>query len=366
MIRRMLAVLALALALPASAQEQIDTSAGPVLVEPIVRGLDAPWAVAFLPGTAFLITERDGKLLLGDPAVGLRRVSGVPKVFAVGQGGLLDVAVARDFATSKEIFLSYAEPRGNGAGTALAVAKLDVEGAGLSDVRVIFRMNSADGGGRHFGSRIVESGDGTLYLTIGERGNRPAAQSLQVHHGKIVRVRRDGSIPADNPFRDGPAPEIWSFGHRNPQGAALDRAGRLWTVEHGAKGGDEVNLPLPGRNYGWPVISYGRHYSGAKIGEGTAKSGMEQPSFFWDPSIAPSGLMIYSGKLWPAWRGDMFVGSLKFDTIVRLDVIGDSAAEVERLFQNRFSRIRDVREAPDGTIWFLSVGDGVLYRARPG
>jgi glucose/arabinose dehydrogenase len=182
-----------------------------------------------------------------------------------------------------------------------------------------------------------------------------------------VRVARDGSVPADNPYAQGGGlPEIWSFGHRNPQGAALDGQGRLWTVEHGAQGGDEVNRPLPGRNFGWPVISYGRHYSGAKIGVGTAAEGMVQPAFYWDPSIAPSGMMIYSGKLFPAWEGDIFVGSLKFDMISRLEVAGDRVGEAERLFQDRYPRIRDIREAPDGSIWFLSVGDGAAYRLTPG
>ena len=348
-----------------AAQDLLDTSEGPVRVVPVVTGLDTPWAVAPLANGSSLITERDGDLLLGVPGEGISRLSGVPRVWADGQGGLLDVVVARDFETSKEIFLTFSEPRSGGATTSLAVAELDANAKALLDVRVIFRMNAASRQGRHFGSRVVEARDGSLFLTIGDRANRDLAQSLDVHNGKVVRVNRDGSFPADNPFADEKAPEIWSYGHRNAQGAALDLSGRLWTVEHGARGGDEVNRPEPGRNYGWPIISYGTHYSGGKIGIGTAADGMEQPEHYWDPSIAPSGMMIYSGKLWPDWKGDIFVGSLKFDYISRLET-GRSTQEVEQLFKDRFSRIRDIREAPDGAIWFISVGDGAVYRMTPG
>ena len=202
-------------------------------------------------------------------------------------------------------------------------------------------------------------------MTIGERGDRPSAQDLSRENGSVIRINRDGSIPADNPFVgvDGARPAIWSFGHRNPQGAALDQQGNLWINEHGARGGDEVNLVRKGANYGWPVISYGRHYSGAKIGEGSSKPGMEQPAHYWDPSIAPSGMMIYSGKLWPDWAGGIFVGSLKFNYIARLDAA--PLAEVEQLKSRETLRVRDIREAPDGSIWFLSVGQGALFRLAP-
>jgi len=348
----------------AQAQTQVETSAGPVTVSPIATGLDEPWAVGFLPDGGVLITERDGQLLHGADGV-LSEVQGVPEVRARGQGGLLDVVVARDFATSGEIFLSYSEPRGGDAGTALAVARFDAAQATLSDVRVIFRQKFASRNGRHFGSRIVEAPDGRLFLTIGDRGEAEQAQDLNRHNGKVIRVARDGSIPADNPFASGGAlPEIWSYGHRNPQGATLDLEGRLWTSAHGAQGGDEVNRPEAGKNYGWPVISYGREYSGGKIGVGTENSGMEQPLFYWDPSMAPSGMMIYSGKLFPEWQGDIFVGSLKFSYISRLDE--GRVEEAEQLFRDTFTRIRDVREGPDGAIWFLSVVDGTLYRVTPG
>ena len=358
-------IIAVGLAMPAVAQDRLQTLQGPVIIETIARGLDTPWAVAPLPDGSFLITDRDGVLLMGLPGEGITRIAGVPKVWTQGQGGLLDVVAARDFASTQEIFMTYSAPGDGGAATAVAVAKLDAGAKTLRGVTEIFRMNAHSPKARHFGSRVVEATDGTLFVTIGDRADAARAQSLDVHNGKVIRINRDGSVPEDNPFVSGPTPEVWSLGHRNAQGAALDLRGQLWIVEHGAAGGDEVNQPMAGKNYGWPVISYGRHYSGGKIGEGTSKPGMEQPMHYWDPSIAPSGMMIYSGKLWPDWRGDIFVGSLKFDYISRLEA-GANAGETEQLFRDRFIRIRDIREAPDGTIWFLAVGDGALYRMRPG
>ncbi|NNU80462.1 PQQ-dependent sugar dehydrogenase [Halovulum dunhuangense] len=359
-------ILAAALAASALAQDVRDTSAGPVRVDRMIAGLNEPWAIGFLPGGGVLVTERAGRLLhvRGGDAV---PVAGVPQVAQLGQGGLLDVVIARDFAQSREIFLSFAEPAGGGARTALAVARMSQDGTALENLRVIFRMSESSGRGQHFGSRIVEARDGTLFLTIGDRGDADEAQNPRVHNGKVIRVARDGSIPGDNPFADGAQalPEIWSIGHRNPQGAALDAEGRLWTVAHGARGGDEVNRPEAGRNYGWPVISFGRHYTGLRIGVGSTRAGMEQPLFYWDPSIAPSGMMIYSGRLFPEWQGDVFVGALQYDTVVRLDVDGNRLSEGERLFADDYIRIRDVREAPDGAIWFLSVGDGAAYRVTP-
>ncbi len=347
------------------AAHALETSSGEVRVQKIVSGLDEPWAVGFLPGGGVLITERSGELLVND-SNGLRKVSGLPPVADVGQGGLLDVLVPRDFAAKREIFLSFAKRQGNSAGTALMRARLSEDNSSLSDVVTIFEMASGSSGGLHFGSRIVEARDGTLFLTIGDRGQRNAAQDLARENGSVVRVGRDGRIPADNPFvSNGNArPAIWSYGHRNPQGAALDLSGNLVVVEHGARGGDEINRVTRGANYGWPVISYGTHYSGAKIGEGTSKTGMEQPAFYWDPSMAPSGMMIYSGKLWPEWRGDIFVGSLKFDYISRLD--GSPLQEIEQIKGSETNRVRDVREAPDGSIWFISVGNGTVYRMTPG
>lgn len=328
-----------------------------------VSGLDEPWGIDHLPTGELLITEKDGRVLLVSVDE-VRTLSGVPKVADRGQGGLLDVTVARDFATTREIFLTYSKRQRGGAGTALAVAEVSEDGRSLINVRDIFEMERGSSGGRHFGSRVVEAPDGTLFVTIGDRGDRPEAQNRSNHIGTIIRVNRDGSVPADNPFVgvDDVQPEIWSFGHRNPQGAGLDADGQLWTAEHGARGGDEVNFIRKGANFGWPVISYGVHYTGGKIGEGTEKPGMEQPAFYWDPSMAPSGLMIYQGDMFPEWRGNMFVGSLKFDYIARLDVSGTSAREVEQISTDETQRVRDIVEAADGSIWFISVGNGAVYR----
>lgn len=363
----LLALLLIALS-AAQAQAAVrQTAAGPVRVEKMAGNIETPWGLAFLPGGAFLVTERGGALYHFDAGRRRIKVYGVPQVYAWGQGGLMDVAAARDFPKTREIFLTYSKPhRRGGGGTALAVAALSNDNRRLENLRVIFEMAAPSRGGRHFGSRVVEAPDGALFLTLGERGDPDKSQDLSLHHGKIIRVRRDGSVPKDNPFvgRAGARPEIWSFGHRNPQGAALDAAGALWAVEHGARGGDEINRVRKGRNYGWPVISYGRHYWGGKIGEGVAKEGMEQPAYYWDPSIAPCGMEIYSGKLRPAWRGHFFVASLKFDHISRLDPNG-GLREVERLAFPETGRVRDVIEAPDGTLWFLSEEREAVYRITP-
>ena len=363
-MRFLLAVpLTVALALPSQA---LETSAGTVRIDRIAQGLDEPWGLAFLPDGGFLVTERDGKLLhmTGDGRV--FRLTDLPEIEVDGQGGLLDVMVPRDFATSREVFFSFSSPQGIGSGTALAVGRLSEDGARLEGTRVIFEAEPGGRGGRHFGSRIVEAPDGTIFLTIGDRGNDDSAQDRSNHNGSVIRINRDGSVPQDNPFvgMDGVQPEIWSWGHRNPQGATLDPEGNLILHEHGARGGDEVNRVQRGANYGWPVIAYGRHYSGLRIGEGTEKPGMEQPEMYWDPSIAPSGMMVYSGKLFPEWEGDVFVGSLKFDYIARLD--GTPLAEAEQIQTDETWRVRDIREAPDGSIWFLSVGQGAIYRMTPG
>jgi glucose/arabinose dehydrogenase len=355
------------LPLSGHAADMHDTSAGAVRVEQIVAKLNRPWAVAFLPDGGLLITERDVRKIQHINTEGRKsEIAGLPEISRSGQGGLLDLVLAKDFEATREMFLSYAEPDGFAQRTALAVARLSDDAGKLENFRVIFRLSNATDSGSHFGGRIVEDPTGALFLTIGDRARSSLSQDPKEHNGKVVRVNRDGSIPADNPFANGPLlPEIWSMGHRNPQGAALDEKGRLWTVSHGAAGGDEVNQPRPGRNYGWPVISYGTHYSGASIGIGTTAPGMEQPRHYWDPSIAPSGMMIYSGKLFPAWKGSIFVGSLKFDHISRLARNDDRITGEERLFNGAYERIRDVREAPDGSIWFLSVGDRALYRITP-
>lgn len=339
----------------------LKTSQGNLRLTKMAEGFDVPWAIGFLPDGSYLVTERGGHLIHVRDGV-KTRIKGVPKVVAEGQGGLLDVLVPHDFARRREIFLTYSRRQGRGAGTAVARGFLSPGNSRLENVKVIFEAAPASSTGRHFGSRLAEAPDGTLYVSLGERGQRESAQNLGLQQGSIIRISRDGTVPPDNPFLDhfSAKPEIWSFGHRNPQGMGFDAQGRLWAVEHGAKGGDEVNLIRRGRNYGWPVISYGTHYSGRKIGEGTARDGMEQPSHYWDPSIAPSGLMVYSGKLWPQWRGHIFIGSLKFDYISRLS--GSPLKEREKLEAPETGRIRDVREAPDGSIWFASESEGAVFR----
>jgi glucose/arabinose dehydrogenase len=349
--------------LPVSAETL--TSAGPMEITAIAEGLDEPWGLAFLPDGSFLLTERGGALRLGREG-GLVSVDGVPEVLLDGQGGLLDVMVPADFATSREVWLSFAAPVGAGGATAAGFGRLSEDGTRLEDFRTVF---TGDGypGGRHFGARLVEMPDGTVALTTGDRGTGPdglQAQDPMSSLGKVVLLKRDGS-PAI--VQDGWLPGAFSLGHRNVQGAALDLSGRLLTVEHGAQGGDELNAPEAGRNYGWPVISYGINYNDDPIGEGRAKDGMEQPLHYWDPSIAPSGLMVYSGMLVPEWKGDILFGSLNSDFLGRLDP--DTPAETgfaeERIAGPETGRVRDVNEAPDGSIWFLSVHDGAVYRMAP-
>jgi glucose/arabinose dehydrogenase len=341
----------------------LDSSIGKLTVVPMVQGLEQPWGFAILPEGGVLITERDGVLwhFDGDKRI---EVSGGPKVWAEGQGGLLDITLPRDFPTSREVFLTYSKPQPQGAGTALAIARLSKDGKRLTGLQDLFVSAPVGRTGRHFGSRVVEAKDGTLFVTIGDRGNRPSAQDRSNHNGAIVRVTRSGAVPADNPFVgvSDVQPEIWSYGHRNPQGAALDAQGQLWTAEHGAKGGDEVNRLRKGANFGWPVISYGVHYSGDPIGEGASKEGMEQPAHYWDPSIAPSGLSIHQGEMFEAWNGNLLVGSLKFDYISRLSQKNGEVKEVEKLSSAETIRVRDIQTASDGSIWFLSAGNGALYR----
>ncbi|MEM9248265.1 MAG: PQQ-dependent sugar dehydrogenase [Pseudomonadota bacterium] len=348
------------------AQEVRATAAGAVEIVPVVTGLDVPWAIGFLPGGEMLITERDGALLHIAADGARQRVAGVPDVAADGQGGLLDVLVPRDFSQTREIYLTFSRPQGRHAGTALARGILSRDGARLTEVETLWEMERGSSGGRHFGSRVVEGRDGLLYVTTGDRGDRPSAQDLGNENGSVIRLTRAGQVPASNPFvgQEGAQPEIYTYGHRNPQGAALDGQGKLWTVEHGARGGDEINLIEAGTNYGWPVISYGRHYSGFRIGEGTAAPGMAQPKHYWDPSIAPSGMTFVGDTMFAEWDGDILVGSLNSDLISRLEVRGTRVREVERISTPETLRIRDVRVGPDGAVWFLSEGNGALYRMR--
>ena len=341
--------------------EVLTTSLGELAVEPVVTGLEEPWALAFLPDGRFLVTERDGRLMLF-PAKGGegQAVEGVPAVYAEGQGGLLDVMVAGDFAESRVIWLSYAEPQADGAGTAAGWGRLSEDGTRLEDFKPVFQSAEGGQGGRHFGSRLVEAAEGRVYLTIGDRGTGPDgmdAQDLQRPEGKIVAMTRETVAQAALP---GALDGVQTLGHRNPQGLAMDQMGQLWAVEHGAQGGDELNRIEPGKNYGWPVISYGENYGGGTIGEGVEKPGLEQPVKMWDPSIAPSGLMVYQGDMFGEWQGDFFTGSLNSDFLARLDP--DQGWAEERLANDETGRVRDVVEAPDGSIWFLSVIDGAVYR----
>ncbi len=339
-----------------------------VRVVAFARGLDTPWSIAFLPNGRLLVTERDGRLRPIDATgkVGAP-ISGVPQVAARGQGGLLDVTLDPKFAQNRLIYLSYAEPRPEGAATAVARGKLSDDLTRLTDVDVIFRQQPAVSGGNHFGSRLVFAPDGMLFVTLGERFNyMDKAQDLSTTLGKVVRIAPDGSIPSDNPFvdKDGARPEIWSYGHRNVQAGVIEPAtGRLWTVEHGPRGGDEVNKPEAGKNYGWPVIGYGRHYSGAQIGVGMAKEGMEQPLFYWDPSIAPSGAAFYSGDALPNWRGQLFIGALAGQALVMVKVRDGAVLGEERLPLGK--RIRDVRMGPDGALWLAAESTGEILRVVP-
>lgn len=335
--------------------------------EVLTNKLDTPWGMTFLPDETMLITERDGTLRKFNDGKLSSPLKGVPKVWANGQGGLLDVEIDPNFASNQFVYLSYSEAGNGGVGLAVSRSKLD--GNRLKDTKVIFRQNKKSRRGLHFGSRLTFADDGTLFITGGDRGNGPRSQDPFDHAGKIVRINSDGTIPQDNPFADGKnaLPEIWSLGHRNAQGASQHpQTGALWTVEHGARGGDEINQPQAGKNYGWPTISYGRKYSGGKIGIGTAKAGLEQPVYFWDPSIAPSGMTIYDGDLFKNWQSNIFVGALKFQMLVRLEFEGGKIVHEERLLEDKFGRVRDVTTGPDGAIYLLTNdGEGLLVRLSP-
>lgn len=333
-------------------------------------GLDHPWGMAFLPDGRLLVTERAGRLrLVGSDGRVSAPLAGLPPIMASGQGGLLDVAIDPQFRSTRWIYLSYAEPRGQGRnGTSVLRAKLGE--TGLSELKVIFRQQPAVASQLHFGSRLAFAPDGTLFITTGDRySERDQAQSLDNHLGKVIRIRSDGSVPPDNPFlkQAGARPEIWSYGHRNLQGAAVHPlSGQLWTHEHGAKGGDEVNLTQAGVNYGWPVITWGVDYSGAPIGEGSRKAGMAQPLHYWVPSIAPSGMAFYQGQPFAQWRGSLLVGALRGQMLVRLALDGTKIKQEERLLQGLGQRIRDVRVGPDGLIYLLTdEGNGSILRLAP-
>ncbi len=363
------ALLVAGLTLPAAAQKRYPSSAGELSVETVASGLENPWGLAFLPDGRMLVTERPGRLRLVETDGKLSRpITGLPSVMARGQGGLLGIALDPAFARNRLVYLSFSEPRSGGNGTSVARGRLNEQGTALTAVEVIFRQMPTISSNMHFGSRLVFDRTGALFVTVGDRySQRDQAQNPANHIGKIIRIRPEGGTPADNPKKDGWAPENWSIGHRNVQGAALHpETGQLWTAEHAARGGDEVNTPKAGLNYGWPVITYGVDYSGAKIGEGTAKPGMEQPLFYWDPSIAPSGAAFYTGPVWPAWRNSLFVGALAGQMLVRLSTEGEKVTGEERLLTDIGARIRDVVQGPDGFIYLLSDdADGKVLRVRP-
>jgi glucose/arabinose dehydrogenase len=370
-------LLLVASALPSHAQPQFRPSGSPpadnLTVETAASGLAYPWAIAFLPDGRMLVTERAGRLrLVAKGGVLSPPITGLPEIFARGQGGLHDVIADRDFAKNGTVYFCFAMPVSGGAQTALARARLnDGNPPRLEGVKVIFQQEGPPSSGNHFGCRIVQARDGNLFLTTGDHfRNRDDAQNLGNHIGKVIRVTTEGGVPPDNPFvkRAGAKPEIWSYGHRNMQGAALDpQSGKLWTHEHGARGGDEVNITEAGKNYGWPVITWGVDYSGAKIGVGTQQAGMEQPVKYWVPSIAPSGMAFYTGDLFPKWRGSLFVGALAGQMLVRLDVNGEKVGSEERLLQNLRERIRDVRQGPDGALYLATDNSsGRILRVSPG
>ena len=370
-----------------AADPTFPSSAGNVAVQTVASGLVRPWSLAFLPDGRMLVTERAGRMRIVTRDGQLSPPLGnVPRVFAAGQGGLLDVILDRSYAQNQTIYFCYAEPEGpptmssrvreqfDGDGylskavsvltsyhgrTALARAKLNLSTSALDDVQVIFRQEGPLSSGNHFGCRIVQMPDNTLYLTMGEHfTDRDLAQTLDNDLGKIVHITPDGAPAPGNPFakKPGARPEIWSYGHRNPQGLAVNPAdGKLWEQEHGPMGGDEINIILPGHNYGWPLVCYGLNYDGTPVGIGKATmAGVDDPAWHWTPSIAPSGMAFYTGDLFPAWKGSLFNGALKFQMLVRLELKGDKVLKEERLLQGLRERIRDVRQGPDGALYLLT------------
>ncbi|MFY7921645.1 MAG: PQQ-dependent sugar dehydrogenase [Gemmatimonas sp.] len=346
-----------------------SSTRGVVTAETVVSGLVNPWAIEFLPDGRALVTERPGRLRLLSPGGQLSApLAGVPAVYAQGQGGLLDVAIDPQFTQNQLVYLSFAESGAGGAGTAVARGRLT--GNALLDVQVIYRQTPKLDGGGHYGARLVFAADGKLLVTQGDRMNwRDRAQDLSMGQGKIMRINTDGSVPADNPFVGNTTAqrEIWSYGHRNVQSAALDPStGQLWTVEHGARGGDELNRPERGKNYGWPIITYGVDYSGARIGEGSAKAGLEQPVYYWDPVIAPSGMTFYMANAIPGWKGSILVGSLSPGALVRLELTNGRVAREVRYLGELGERIRDVTVGPDGFVYVVTdSGNGRVLRIKP-
>lgn len=336
-------------------------------VEILADHLDHPWSVEVLPDDAIVITERAGKIrILRDGRLG-KAIAGVPKVSHGGQGGLFDLAVSPDFARNRTLFFTASQQYGGGIGIVLISARLSDDEQSLTDVKTVFRSSNPGVRPANLGSRIAFAPDGTLFVTVGDQFDPDTAQDFNDDHGSVIHLMPDGGFPAGNPFaRSGKGrPELWSKGHRNPQGITFDqKTGILYTVEHGAKGGDEINRPEPGKNYGWPVISYGVNYNGSKIGEGTTKPGYEQPLHYWDPSIAPGAIAVYRGPMFPEWDGNFLVTALKFQLISRLERDGsDKITGEEQLLKEKFGRLRDIKVAPDGALLVTTDSDdGRLLR----
>jgi len=353
----------------APSSPQPKSQPGPFDVVTVAEGLEHPWGLALLPDGTVLVSERAGRLRSIDARGTISApLKGVPKVAAGGQGGLLDLTLSPTFEQDRLVYFSFSEPGDGGSGTSVARGRLG-DGA-LEDVQVLWRQTPKVDSQLHFGSRIVFGPNDTMFITTGDRYNqRPKVQDLSTTIGKVIRLKRDGSIPQDNPFvgRDNAKPEIWSYGHRNIQAAALHpQTNQLWTIEHGARGGDELNNPQPGKNYGWPVITYGRDYSGEKIGEGTEKAGMEQPVYYWDPVIAPSGAIFYTGDAFKEWQGDLLIGSMTPGGLVRLELEDGKVVKETRYLGELKERIRDVQQAADGSIYLITDSrSGKLLRLQP-
>jgi glucose/arabinose dehydrogenase len=344
----------------------IESKDGPIKVEVVADGLDEPWGMAFLPDGRLLVTEKPGTLrIVAKDGTVSDPLKGVPEVIANGQGGLLDVALDPKFDANGLVYLSYSEPGDGGAGTAVARGKLS--DAGLEDVKVIFRMQPKVEGPNHFGSRLVFAPDGKLFVTLGDRFKFDPAQDLKSHLGKVVRINPDGSVPDDNPFvgKDDALPEIWSYGHRNVQGAAIHpETGKLWTIEFGPKGGDELNIPEPGKNYGWPVVSWGNHYDGKDIPDPPTHPEFTDAIHHWNPVISPSGMTFYTGDAFPSWKNELLIAGLSSQAIVRLTLEGQKVASENRIEMG--ARIRDVAQGPDGAIYAITdESDGQLLRLTP-
>ncbi|AKQ46023.1 glucose dehydrogenase [Rufibacter radiotolerans] len=343
-------------------------------VEVLAKGLEKPWAVEPLPDGNLLVTEKPGRLRIISAAgqVG-EPITGLPKVDSRGQGGLLDVALSPTYVSDRTLFWSFSEPRQGGNATSVARGVLSEDRKSLEQVRLIFRAMPTYDGDKHFGSRLAFGPDGMLYMTLGERSDleiRPQAQQMNSHMGKILRLTPDGAAAPGNPFagQAGALPEIWTVGHRNVQSAAFDADGKLWVVEMGPQGGDELNLIEKGKNYGWPLVTYGEEYSGQPIPNAvTAKAGFEQPVYYWDPVIAPSGAQFYTGTAFPEWKGNLFVGGMKDKLLVRLRIENGKVTGEEHLLKDRGQRVRDVRQGPDGALYLVTdQTNGELWKISPG